>query len=239
MSGEINLILLLLSGVLLAMLSGALTAMQLISYVRSERNGEGDEEAPGPGGRLDSNPGLNYVSVGAGRIAAGFVVALAAGRFAAQHLPGMSGVSVLGFAAACVLLPYWFGNVLALKTPERFAFVTRPVVYPVIYVLWPLSLAFVSLLRRLSPRLATMVAFPVLPFKQRLEVLGFANGAEESDEQSLMESVFEFGDTRVHEVMVPRIHRGSRTLTRSGVRRIDRQDRRCCSRQGHSEKDYR
>jgi CBS domain containing-hemolysin-like protein len=63
----------------------------------------------------------------------------------------------------------------------------------------------VAALRRLSPRTLGMFSFAVLPFKKRIELLGYKNGQEETDEQVLVSSVFEFGDTKVREVMVPRI----------------------------------
>ena len=42
--------------------------------------------------------------------------------------------------------------------------------------------------------------------KKRIELVGYKNGHEETDEQILMSSVFEFGDTKVREVMVSVFH---------------------------------
>jgi CBS domain containing-hemolysin-like protein len=44
-----------------------------------------------------------------------------------------------------------------------------------------------------------------MPFKRRIELFGYKNGSDETDEQQLVSSVFDFRDTKVREVMVPRI----------------------------------
>ena len=59
--------------------------------------------------------------------------------------------------------------------------------------------------RRFSPRLVDALVFPALTFQEKIELVGKRDGQVETDEQTLVSSVFEFGDTRVREVMVPRI----------------------------------
>lgn len=204
MRTEFDLVMLLLSAVLFALVAGAYTAMQLIFYVRYEHNGD-DEEENRSTDHFGKDPVHNYFSLGLGRLAALGLVLWTAARFASAHVDPGAGLAFFGFVAVAALTPYVLGNLVGLRFPEEFSSLARYVVYPLIYVFWPLSVACVALLRRMSPRLASAVSFPVLPFKRRLELFGFKNGDEDSDGQALMESVFEFVDTRVKEVMVPRI----------------------------------
>jgi CBS domain containing-hemolysin-like protein len=48
------------------------------------------------------------------------------------------------------------------------------------------------------------LAFPVMALRDKIEAFGFQDG-DEFDQREIMSSVMEFGETRVREVMVPRI----------------------------------
>ena len=206
MKSETDLALLILSAALFGIIAGTHAAMQVLSYSRLDKNGDDDQARKRFADRLLENPISNYFSLGLGRILSLALVTLTAYRFASDYLfvgqrLGLGHVLVVGGA---VLVPFSVGTLVALKEPQRFADVFRFVTYPVIYILRPLVYPFVALARRASPRLLDILAFPALPLKKRIEVYG-ANGKEETPEQSLMSSIFEFGDTKVREVMVPRI----------------------------------
>lgn len=203
MMTELDIALLLLSQVLLLLVSGAFAAAPLLSDMAAERNGE-DEEESGALQKIIRDPVNSYLSLGLARLGLMAVVAIAAVRFADNHLAaGLAGtVSLVG---VCVIVPWAMGVLVSLASPERFVWLTRFVAWPLVYLFWPMSFGLLAILRRMSPQLANGVSFPVLPLKKRLELFGYKNGDEDTDEQELMESVFEFGDTRVHEIMVPRI----------------------------------
>jgi len=63
----------------------------------------------------------------------------------------------------------------------------------------------VAVLKRLSPRGVDLVSLPIMPFKKRIELLGYKDGDDDKDERELVSSAFDFGDTKAREVMVPRI----------------------------------
>jgi CBS domain containing-hemolysin-like protein len=202
---EIDLILLAIATVLLALMSGSYAAMQLLSHARSERNGDEDNVGGRFPERLADDPVYNYCSLGIGRLAALAFVAYSAVESAAQRLPGVNVMGVLVLVGVCALTPYVLGTIVGMRWPDRFAELAKVVIYPVIYLFRPLSFALFALLKRKSPNQANAASFPVLPFKKRLELFGYKSGEEDADEQALFESVFEFVDTRVREVMVPRI----------------------------------
>jgi CBS domain containing-hemolysin-like protein len=205
MKNEVDLILLLIAMVLLALMSGAYAAMQLLSHARSERNGDEDNEGGRFTDRLADDPVYNYGSLGLGRLAAVAFVAYSAVQFAGHRFASGGATNLLVVVGVCVLVPYVLGTIVGMRWPRRFADLAKVVIYPVIYLFRPVSFALFALLKRISPGLANAVSFPVLPFKKRLELFGYKSGEEDADEQALFESVFEFVDTRVREVMVPRI----------------------------------
>jgi CBS domain containing-hemolysin-like protein len=207
MKTEIDLTLLLLSVIFSGLIAGTYSAMQLISYARSEKNGDEDTERDRFADRLVDEPVYNYFAIGLGRVIALVCVLLASHRFASQHLfAGSDRTSaVVAFMLLAVFVPLALSNLVALRIPERFVEFAKFVTYPVIYLLRPVAFVVVRVLRRISPRLLDALSFPVLNFQKRIELVSYGNSHEDTDEQSLVSSVFEFGDTRVREVMVPRI----------------------------------
>lgn len=206
MRTDIDLTLLVLSMIFFGLVAGTYAAMQLLSYARMEKNGETDDRRRFMD-RLTEDPVYNYFSIGLGRILALVLVLVAGRQYAIAHLPGGSeNTTVLvAFVLFVVLVPFGLANLVALRSPERFVELARFAIYPVIYLLKPAVFVLVRTLRRISPRLLDALSFPVLTFKKRIELFGYGNGGEDVDEQNLVSSVFEFGDTRVREIMVPRI----------------------------------
>jgi CBS domain containing-hemolysin-like protein len=157
---------------------------------------------------LLENPVLNGIGLGITRaLSAGATVVLSV-RVSAIHLFPQSNYSlvlVAVFTAASLITPVMIARFFAVQSPERFAFATRVFTYPAIKLSKPAALVVVAVVRRLFPGLLKLLVFQIIPLKQKIEVLGTQNGEEQDDEQKLMSSVLDFGETRVREVMVPRI----------------------------------
>jgi CBS domain containing-hemolysin-like protein len=204
---EIDLALLAFSVVLFGLMTGTYSAMQLVSYARSEKNGDDDAENARFVDRLVGESVYNYFSIGLGRIIALVLVVFAAQRFASRQLfaGGEHTTSIIVFVLLAVFVPPALSNLVALRNPERFVEFAKIAIYPVIYLLRPVAYVVVKVLNKTSPRLLDALSFPVLTFQERMELVGYGNGGVDTDEQNLVSSVFEFGDTRVREVMVPRI----------------------------------
>jgi putative hemolysin len=202
MNSELDLVLLVLSAFFLGAFSGACSALEILAYGHSERNGEEHQDQTTFADHLMDKPVVNYLSVGLGRaLFLAAVVVLSYRLFAgALRLPALLAVMMI-----ILLVPLVVAKFLAVKSPVRFVEYSKSVTYPVIYLLRPVVYVVVIVLQRLSPELLDGLAVPVLPFKRRIELYGYRSGDEETDERQLVSSVLDFGDTKVREVMVPRI----------------------------------
>jgi CBS domain containing-hemolysin-like protein len=115
-------------------------------------------------------------------------------------------VSAGVFAAASILLPTFAARALALEGADRLLRVVRPVVVPTVYLMRPLAAVAVRLLGRASPALPRLFALEVIPLPEKIGLLGSPGTDRAADEENLiMSSIADFGETRVREVMVPRI----------------------------------
>lgn len=188
-------------------IAGNHSAIQLFSHVRSDKNGDDGKESAGVTERLEQDSIGSYFALGLGRVLALILVMFTSLRFAAEHVTGglQSTLPAVLVMLACVFLPPAVANLVALGDPERFVRSTRPLVYPIIYLLRPLVRVVVTGLAHVSPRLLDALSFPVLTVQRRIEVAQYKSRQREGDERSLVSSVFAFGATRVREVMVPRI----------------------------------
>ena len=207
MGSEIDLAVLVFSALLFGVLSGAHSALEVLSYRPTEKDADDEDEDIRFIDQLTGNPVYHYVSLGVGRVLVVVLVVVVSSRFAAARIfegrlltPGL-----WLFVVLVLLVPLFAAKALALGHPENYLRRTRYVTSPVVYLMWPIAYMIVAALRRVSPRALDVVAFPIIPFKRRIELFGYKNGEEESDEQQLVSSVFGFGDTKVREVMVPRI----------------------------------
>jgi len=203
MKTEIDLVLYVFSLLFLGLMNGTYSAMQLLSYARPEKNGDDDARGKSFVDRLVDDAVYNYFSVALAKVLAFLLVLFASYRVA--FLLDAGAPVVVPFIALSVVVPVALAGAVALRAPERFVDSVRFSIYPVIYLFRPLAFVIVRSLARLSPRLLDALSFPVLTFQKRIELVGYPEGEEETDEQHLVSSVFEFGDTRVREVMVPRI----------------------------------
>jgi CBS domain containing-hemolysin-like protein len=207
MSSQIDLAVLILSALLFGVLSGAHTALELLSHRQSEKGDDDADEQARFINPLIGNPVYHYLSLGLGRVFLIALLVVASSRFAASRLFAGSLVApgLWLFVVLVLLVPLACAKAVALKDPEKYLDRTKVVTYPVVYLMWPIVYVAVAALKRVSPGALDFVTFPVMPFKRRIELLGHKNGGDETDERQLVSSVFDFGDTKVREVMVPRI----------------------------------
>ncbi len=97
-------------------------------------------------------------------------------------------------------------RVVAVRSPENFARLSSFLLLIVFYVLFPI----VSLLSRLSRLLQYKTGLSQEKFLLSAEELktlvegGEDHGALEKDERAMIHSIFEFGETTVKEIMIPR-----------------------------------
>ena len=129
-----------------------------------------------------------------------------------QHwaAPVALGIVIVAISYVSLVIGELVPKALALRNPERAACLVGPV------ILWlsTVSSALVRLLTvstRAVLRMVGQAAGPASPFTSEEEVRylvreGAAKGVFEKVEEELVHNVFEFADTKVREIMVPRPH---------------------------------
>jgi CBS domain containing-hemolysin-like protein len=205
MKPEIDLAFLVLSAVILGITSGTHAALQLLSYDRSDKNGEEEDDKGRFTDVLLEKPVSNFFALGICRVLALAAVIVFSYKFVAGLGASVVSPAFILIALAALLVPVFIANVIALRGPERFVESTQYAVQPIIYILKPVAYAVIAALKRTSTGLLDALSLPILPLKRRIELYGYKYGEEESEEQILMSSVFDFGDTKAREVMIPRI----------------------------------
>jgi len=186
------------------LLSGAYHALEVISLGWAGE-GDPDDETDRVAGWFFSEPDRNGAALAGARAASAAVLLVAATRIGLGLFGAAAGALVLSiFVGASLLLPDLIARPLAFRDPARLLRAVRPVAAAGIYAFRPV----VALARRVAlaafPRVVDTTAFRLAPLRQKIERFGRQNG-EETDEDQLVSSVLEFGETRVREVMVPRI----------------------------------
>jgi CBS domain containing-hemolysin-like protein len=152
--------------------------------------------------RAVDDPVLTGVALGIARAFSVLLVVVSA--VGLVHAAGPVGSGV--FAAASVLLPTFAARALALEGADTLLRVVRPIVVPTVFLLRPLASAASRLLGRASPALPRLFALEVIPLPEKIGLLGARTGDRAGDEEHLIiSSIADFGETRVREVMVPRI----------------------------------
>jgi CBS domain containing-hemolysin-like protein len=141
------------------------------------------------------------VALGIARAVAVVLVVISAEELV--HAAGPIGSGV--FAAASLLLPAFAARALALEGAETLLRVVRPVIVPTVFLLRPLAVGAVQLLGRTSPALPRLFALEVIPLPEKIGLLGSRGDPAVAEENLIMSSIADFGDTRVRDVMVPRI----------------------------------
>ena len=134
MNSELDLALLVLSAAFFGVFSGNYSALEILAYGHSEKNGDEDSQKTTYVDRLLDKPVVNYLSIGFGRTLFLAAVIVVSYRFFSDslNLPAL-----LGFMAAILIVPLLAGKLVALNSPDKFVENTRFVTYPVIYLLRP------------------------------------------------------------------------------------------------------
>ena len=183
----------------LAACSAALTSLGVLSVRGSDNEPEGARDWLVA--RAVDDPVHTGVALGIARAVAVLLVVISAEELVHAAGPVGSGV----FAAASLLLPAFAARALALEGAETLLRVVRPVIVPTVFLLRPVAVAAVNLLGRTSPALPRLFALEVIPLPEKIGLLGSRGDPAGDEENLIMSSIADFGDTRIRDVMVPRI----------------------------------
>jgi CBS domain containing-hemolysin-like protein len=204
---EIDLVIYAVSVVLLGIYSGAIVALEVRSLSTGDRSAD-DEEAGGYVDRLLEHAVENGIALGIMRAFVLVITVIASVRLSYLYLFSTSGYTLLFssvFSALSLLVPVFAAKVLAVSDAERFASGTRAFTYPAVWLARPAALIARGVFRKVAPGLLKLLTFQFIPLKRKIEIFGAQNGGQPDEERKLMSSVLDFGETRVREVMVPRI----------------------------------
>ena len=205
---ELDIALYALSVLLLGIYSGAYVALEILSLSTSDRSVEDESEERGFVDGLLDDPVRNSIALNVARaLSVGFAVAASLRVSLIYLFPGTDHILLKTalFVFASLITPPLCAHLLALRGAERFAAATRVFTWPAVMFLRPSAGVVGAITRRISPGLGRLLAFQIIPLKQKIEVFGIQNGEPPDEEQKLIESILDFGETRVREVMVPRI----------------------------------
>ncbi len=204
---EIDLILYALSIASLGIFSGVCVALEIQSLSTGDRSAE-DEEDAGYIDRLLEEPVVNGFSLAIARALTVGTTVVTSIRVGALYLFLGADHPLLYtslFVFVSLVTPVFGAKVLAVRGAERFTSATKALTYPIALLVRPLAVAVAAIVRKISPGLSRLLAFQTIPLKQKIELLGAKDGEPPDEEQKLMSSILDFGETRVREVMVPRI----------------------------------
>ncbi len=207
MSLEIDLIVWIFSMVLLGCYAGTFTALEILSCVRLEKPANENGGQVQFMDRLLDTPIHTGLSLGVGRGLALVATIVTSLRIASTFPFGRP----FSFTLTALILvaslagPLFAARTAAAKNPERFVELSRYIVILVSFLLKPFVAALSGFLRRTAPRFLESFAIQIMPLKQKIELIDATEGYLEKEEREMMSSIFDFGDTVVREVMVPRI----------------------------------
>ncbi len=208
MGSETDLAIFISVAVVFALLSGAGTAVEALSLVRLARSEDDDVDETPVFNRLLDDPVRNGIAIDLVRsfAAAGVVWALMH-VLRDWHLQNSSldAAARAGLVVGTLLISIMVGRVVSLRAPEVYLQRLSWFINPIVYLARPAAYVLESTVRRISPKLNRQLSFEFVPLREKIELFGTTNGDDNDDEQKMMSSLLDFGDTRVHEVMVPRI----------------------------------
>ena len=210
MGSNVDFVLLGVSMVLFGLVRGVCAALEIQSLGTADTSGpgeEGEDEESYLDRLLDDSvrTGLALALVRALAFAA---TVITSARVAVIHLFDSSERGVMATAlwvTASVCVPLLAGQLLAVHSPDRYLGATRFVFYPLIRLLRPLAGFLAPRLDRAWPGAVGLIVVRLVPLRRKLEMLGAQDGGRPDEGQQLMSSIFDFGETRVREVMVPRV----------------------------------
>jgi len=205
-----TLLIYLASVLLLTVFSGASTALEVLSLARHEKPGGGEDDSTFTDRLLDDpipyGLGLTLARSAAMLATVWSAVALCLDRPGGLLVGAPGAVFATGaFVVVSLLVPVFLAKSVAVRDGERYLAGTRFLVAPTAYLMKPAGDLVARTIRRTRPGLLKMLSFQVIPLKDKIETFGYRNGESDEDEQRMMSSLMEFGETRVREVMVPRI----------------------------------
>lgn len=207
MSLQIDLVCWFASLALLAFYAGTYSALAILSCARLEKTADENGSQGNFIDRLLEAPQRSELSLSVGKalfIAITVVTSLRiASAFLSNHNLAIPLTTLI--VAGSILFPFLVARTMAVRHPERFIVVSRPFIQTTSMILKPLVLALQAVLKKMSPRFLDSLAIQIIPLKQKIEMIDMENGYLEKEERELMSSIFDFGDTKVREVMIPRI----------------------------------
>lgn len=116
-------------------------------------------------------------------------------------------VEVVGVTALILVIGEVTPKVYAVKHPEKFSqFVSKPI-RVVSIILFPITSLLTFLTKKVT-ELTTKQAYTLSVTEDELKTMvevGGEEGSLDKEEQEMIHSIFEFGETAVREVMIPRI----------------------------------
>ena len=207
MSLEFDLILWVFSMVLLGSYAGSFTALELLSCVKLEKPADENGGPPRYIDRLVDTPIQTGLSMGMGRGLALAVTVVASLKIATAvpfERPFSFTLTAL-VTVASLVAPLLAARTAAARNPERFIELSRYIVVPVSFLLKPFVAALTGVLKRTAKQFLDSYAIQIMPLKQKIGLIDAKECYLEKEERALMSSIFDFGDTVVREVMVPRI----------------------------------
>lgn len=189
----------------LGLFSGACTALEILSLGRQEKPSDEDEDANGFTGGLAADPIHGGIALGLARAITFALTIVAAVKVGSELFPEGRTALLAGFVVVSLFVPIFTAKILAVHKADRFLHAVRYVTHPIAYMLHPAAVLTGRLARRLSPSFTRLISFEIVPLKQKIEMFGAPEGQRVDEEQMMMSSLLDFGDTKVREVMVPRI----------------------------------
>jgi CBS domain containing-hemolysin-like protein len=205
---ELDLVLYVTALLLLGVYSGAYVALEILSLSTSDRSADEEDDDAGYGNGVEDDPVRNGIALSIARAFAIAFAVVTSVRVAYYYLFGGEENALwytVAFVFVSLAAPAFVARAVAVKSAERFAAAVRVLTNPVTLLLGPVASAVSSIARSISPGYARFLGFRVIPLKQKIEAFGVQNGEPPDEEQRLMESILDFGETRVREVMVPRV----------------------------------
>ena len=131
---------------------------------------------------------------------------LLASFLAEQLSPGLFVLVLLGMMIFVVVFGHLVPLLITRRHPERVLAVLLPSFHAIVTILYPLTRSLTGLLKRIPVDRVESHAkgLPQATGLQSQMTKKARTGADEDDERKLLQSVVEFGDTLVREVMTPR-----------------------------------
>jgi putative hemolysin len=210
MNNELGTILLGASMLFLAAAAGTYTALELLSYVHPDAKSDEGWWKRAYVQRLLGRPLHTALFLWIIRGLAIVLVASIAVHVSSRFLFGgpagaLRTVGIIAFAVVMVYIPVAGANIIAVRGAQRFVDVSQFCIHPLLLLFGPLVSLSARAIQKISPHLVEALSFRLIPLEQKIAMFSNEGGSLEEDEQKLVSSIFDFGDTVVREIMVPRI----------------------------------